>query len=104
LSLNIFWICQIPDFGPEGGKKIKKKDNSIDLQSGEKANRVPEKKPATEDVAFVTLPRAMSPFMKSFAKKIDPENVIKEVFLGKKKKDPLMFLRNPELGPDQGED
>ncbi len=54
----------------------------------------------------MTLPRALSPFMKSFAKKIDPENVIKEVFLGKKKEDISLFLRNldKELDPDQGED
>ena len=48
----------------------------------------------------------MSPFVKSFAKKIDPENVIMEVFLGKRKEDPLLFLQklDKEKDPDQKED
>jgi hypothetical protein len=67
-------------------------------------NRVTEKKAETEDTAFVTLPRALSPFMKSFAKKIDPENVMKEIFLGKKKEDPLLNFRevDKDSDPDQG--
>ena len=71
----------------------------MDQLTGEKLYKSPEKKLGTKDEKQ----RAMSPYLKSFVKKIDPENIIKEGIRSQEN----ATKRREEVGSpmqDQGED